>query len=374
MGNINLELFESKGNVLTEYKDNLLYMTTTRKTMTTRFNSPELKRDSYIYIKKFFKLPLRVDLMVKIDTPGLYVFFGNGHLNFGTPWSDNRRMDDIVEPNSKPRSFDNYIPMNEFVNISIIYDLKEMQILINGEERYYSKKEKYMKSSLFKEMNEDGFELKIACDKRTEVYIKTVSVREFEDTANIVHSDDLLTVKEQTKEIDEKEVIKHTFESCTLNLPVDIKAEVVKMDGFLKSLKPMKFKRQIEKHGNKITYVASDYGFSYGILPSYDTMHHELQWYILTNCKPEFWHRKADMMEETLNELAKKDLLLAQRMFDNLNECVGCSPCVVKTSYNFNGRKKIVCHGQMELKMKVSDFEDVREFINTINELLASSS
>ncbi|OPJ63785.1 hypothetical protein [Clostridium oryzae] len=97
---------------------------------------------------------MRIDLTVKIDSPAFYLFLGNGHINFGTPWSDNRRIDDIIEPNHKNRFFHNHIPMNEFVDISVIYDFKAMQIFISGEERFYSKKEKYMKSKLLKELNE----------------------------------------------------------------------------------------------------------------------------------------------------------------------------------------------------------------------------
>lgn len=82
------------------------------------------------------------------------------------------------------------------------------------------------------------------------------------------------------------------------------------------------------------------------------------------------WHRKADMMEETLEKLAETSPEFAVRMFSNLTECIACCPCIVKTLYKFNGKKKLACHGIMEFKMCVSDFEDVRTFINTINHLL----
>lgn len=57
----------------------------------------------------------------------------------------------------------------------------------------------------------------------------------------------------------------------------------------------------------------------------------------------------------------------------NLKECVGCclGGCAVKTQYELGGQKKGVCHGKMEFKMSVSDFADVRRFIETINKLLA---
>jgi hypothetical protein len=41
-------------------------------------------------------------------------------------------------------------------------------------------------------------------------------------------------------------------------------------------------------------------------------MYHSLQWYIITNSKPEFWHRKADMMVETLQKSAEFSLEYAK--------------------------------------------------------------
>jgi hypothetical protein len=45
-------------------------------------------------------------------------------MDFGTLWSDNRRIDDIIEPNHKPRFFYNHIPMNEFAE-KMFLNLKE---------------------------------------------------------------------------------------------------------------------------------------------------------------------------------------------------------------------------------------------------------
>ncbi|OPJ63786.1 hypothetical protein [Clostridium oryzae] len=114
----------------------------------------------------------------------------------------------------------------------------------------------------------------------------------------------------------------------------------------------MKFKRQIEKHGNKITYLASDYGFSYALRPSNDVLTHSLGWYIITSSKPQFSHRKDDMMEATLNKSAETSEEFAERMFCNLLECIACrKECAVRTLYEFKGKKKVVCHGLIEFKM-----------------------
>jgi hypothetical protein len=70
----------SKGHVVTETKDELLYITTTQR-LSTRFDKENMSVNSYVYLPEPYKLPLRIDLTIKIDSPGLYLFFGNGHLN-----------------------------------------------------------------------------------------------------------------------------------------------------------------------------------------------------------------------------------------------------------------------------------------------------
>jgi hypothetical protein len=368
--NVDLTHFLPKGQVICEYKDNMLYMTTKRAIPTQRFDAEHLSIDSYIYLPDKYKLPLRIDLEAKIDAPGLYILLGKGHINFGTLWSDNRRIDDIATPARKTIHYHNHMAMNEFTNISLSYDLKEMQIMISDEERYYSKKERYMKSPAFNEMNKDGFGLKIACDKLVNLYIKSMSITEYNDTCEIFHS-----WIELPATITKNEVIasgeKPTFEYCISHLPVHIQSDIVKIDEYLRSLRPLKFKRQIEKNGNKITYVASDYGFSYAIYLSDDIFDHSLQWYIITNGKPETWHRKADMMEETLNRLVHTAPDFAERMFFNLDDCVNCHKnCLAKTQYQLHDKHKTVCHGKLKFKMSSSGFEDVSAFIEEINQLV----
>jgi len=153
---VNLTLFLSKGQIFCEHKDNMLYVTTNHSIPTQRFDAEHLSINSYLYLPDKYKLPLRIDITAKNDAPGLYILLGKGHINFGTSWADNRRIDDIVDPARKTIYYHNHMNMNEFTDISLLYDLKEMQIMIGGEERYYSKKERYMKSPYLSEMNK-GF-------------------------------------------------------------------------------------------------------------------------------------------------------------------------------------------------------------------------
>ncbi len=371
--NIELDDFITKGQVECDYKDNLLYVKTKHSIPTQRFDAEHLSIDSYIYLPNKYKLPLRIDMTAKIDAPGFYILLGKGHINFGTLWSDNRRMDDIVAPTRKTMFYHNHITMNEYAEISIIYDLKEMQILINGEERYYSKKEKYMKSPALNEMNKEGFELKIACDKLVNLSIKSFSVTECENGFDILRNEDSLPAAIMKNETIEPGVAPN-LNKCISLLPAEIQSEIINIDDYLKSLRPLKFKRLLEKNGNKITYVASEYGVSYAIYLSNDMFDHSLQWYLITNGKPETWHRKSNRMEDTLDRLADKSQGFAKRMFNNLEDCVGCyHNCLAKTQYRFGNKSRTACHGKLKFKMSTAGFGEVRAFVDEINNLVRES-
>lgn len=361
--NIDLSLLKTCGKTHMEIREGVLRLTVNHANPLNHCK-PGIKCIHYAEIPGRYRLPLRIDVTAKIDVPSLYIMLGEGHAHFGVHF-DNRRLEDICEPQKKINLFNSHIPMNEFVTITLMYDLKEMQILINGDERYYAKKEKYMKSSLFKGMNDEGFPLKISCDKRTSLEIQTIRVIEYDDTAGIVHTID----PPEDKFV--PPTGKPTLESCLSRLPEGLRSVVADMDGWLRSLRPMKFKRLIDKNGEKITYVASEQGFSYALHISGHVMYHTLQWYILTQGKPDTWGRKADRMEDTLNHLAKTDAIFARRMFHNLHECVGGfgSGCLAKTLYSFAGEKIIACHGKMFFNMNLSEFDDVKRFIWAVNEI-----
>jgi hypothetical protein len=147
--------------------------------------------------------------------------------------------------------------------------------------------------------------------------------------------------------------------------------EIIETDGFLKSLRPMKFKRVIDKGGGKITYVASDFGVSYSVKMSGEQFLHNFWWYIIHKGKPETWHRKADHMEEALVEIAKNDMSLSERIFNAFKDCDHCygAGCLAKTIYTFDDKKRLTCHGRVNLGMCQEDFHDVREFFRCVNVL-----
>ncbi len=356
------------GAVELQARDEGFAFTATRR-IPSDFCREHLRVQHLVALPGVYRLPLRIDLSVCIDEPGFYVLLGDGHVNFGTPWNDNRRLDDIVEPRRNTFFFHNHMPMGRFVDIAVVYDLKYIQVLVDGEERYFSTKERYMKSKAFPERNAGGFTVALACDKGVHAQVRGLRVTEYEGSAPISHG-----APAQREAIKGNEVPgdKPSFESCIARLPEDLRAEVEAMDTWLRAMKPLKFRRQIETHGNKITYVAAGEGLSYAVYPSNDVLTHSLNWYIVTNGKPETWARKGDRMERTLSAIAHDDPALAARLFGNLWECVGCYPadhCLARTRYTFSGRAKISCHGRMRFAMNAGGFADARAFIAAVNGL-----
>ena len=360
--NIDLSMIKPHGQTCMEIKDDMILFSSPKE---HPLNACKDIRHYYIEAPARYRLPLQIDITVKADAPAIYILLGAGSIAFGNRAG---RIEDICGPYSgKKIHFHSNIPMNEFVHITITFNLKEMQILVNGEERHYSTTEKYMKTKAFSAMNQEGFPLKIACDNRVDVQIKQITVTEYGETDGII---------QHTASDDEPFKFyamtgKPTFESCVAELPDTLRAAVVDIDAWIKTLRPLKFKRQIDKNGVKITYIASEQGFSYQVYISDSVLEHKVWWYILTQGKPETWHRKADNMENTLNYLAQTDSNFAQRMFNNLYKCSGGfgSGCLGKTLYAFNGKKINSCHGKLNFNMNLSDFDDVKQFIGAVNDI-----
>jgi len=159
------------------------------------------------------------------------------------------------------------------------------------------------------------------------------------------------------------------FDDVLAKMPRELQNEITEMDAFIKSLRPLNFKRTIDKYGTKITYVSSEFGVSYAVKLEDENVKQLFWWYIIHKGKPETWHRKADYMEETLAEIAKSDIMLSERIFNALKDCNHCygAGCLAKTIYMFNGNKRLTCHGRVTLTMCQNDLSDVKEFFKHLN-------
>jgi len=331
-------------------------------------------------------------MTVKIDAPSLHIMLGNGHIALGRDSLNHIDFTDISgEGHTSGRKIRNYIPYNEFFTISIIFSFEYMQIKINDEIRYFSKKEKYMTSKLFPALNNEGLEIKINCDKRSELVIKDFTITEFDNDVPeiIAGAEDLLPYTPA-----EEHVEKHSFDFCISGLSKELQDEIRQTNEYIMSLKPLKLKRKIDGRGVfcNIVYI-SEYGFSYNIHTQRNMAAHTMGWILYNTHREQQKYggkRKRELTDKTLAKLAETSPEFAERMYNNLEECLGCAcrgvpktcnldGCIIckksfglcPTLITYNGKKMSACHGRMAFKMTPSDFADAREVIDTINDIVA---
>lgn len=346
--------FKCKGGAKMEKCGNDLWFTVD-KAPPQNYRCRNTTVHSYLEAEGSYRFPLRIDMSVSVDAPSFCVMFGDtGRLNFCSAWDDNRRIADISEPpvEGKPRFFANQMELNTPTEITVICNLKSMQILVNGEQRYYSIKEKYMKSPNFPGLNAAGFPLRLSCLKRTVVTVHSFVVTESETDFEIIKQEEM--PEPVLRNIPLLPGEKPGFDDMIANLPEEIRLKVMEMDGFLRSYKPMKFRRTLEKNGNKIYYNASKAGVSYTIYLSRELLTHTL--------------RVPNGFEAMLERLWAEDAAFADRVFSYLRDCVGCygPGCGARTPHTFQGKTKQSCHGRIDFKMKISEFDDVARLIRAI--------
>ena len=109
--NIPLESFTPHGKISISVENGELHMT------------GGVDRGAYIQIPGKYKLPFRIDMTAKMDSPALIMQIGEGYINLNTGGMDNRRMMSIVGGEAKPNihKFDNRVPLNEYFDVSVIY-------------------------------------------------------------------------------------------------------------------------------------------------------------------------------------------------------------------------------------------------------------
>lgn len=364
---IDLKSLEKVGSVIAYAEPEGLFLSASSQN--AYFHAFETPLTSYVKLPRRYRLPLQMDVTIHAAVPGFYIVLGSGHLSFGTR-QDNRSIGDIVNPDGKPHSFGNGIPLNQDVHIRVIYGLKFMQIIVDGETRYFSKKEKYMRAQNLADKNNAGFEIMLAPDKLAHILIKEISLVEYEmEAPAIPYENAILPAK-----LSNSKGVKADFSECISGLSKEIQAELVKLDDYLLSQKNLKIKRKIEgdHRGCKITYVSS-LGFSYSLLISEELLSHFFWWYMVSNYKyGQYMGRKNDLTNETLQLAESLSPEIAGRLAGYFNSCVGCvkGGCKGLTTYMFKNKKFNTCHGKMFLNMDMQTFHDIRFMFDTLQEVL----
>ena len=367
----NLDELTQHGHMEARIVDGALEAWTTRSVTPVSFNLiGDSFKKSYIALPGRYRLPFRLDMAARLDYPALFLFVGGGHVTFGSPWQDNRKIEDIHYPSGKPNqdhySYDGSLPFGEYTDISVTYGLGEMQILIGGEERFYSRKQAYMKPKANNPPPSGDLQIKLAVSKLSTLSIKSIAITEYDGDAPVARGSFELADPKAKYSAPPKP----TFEGAISSVPQPFRDEISEMDLFLKSLRPMKFRRTIERNGNRVSYVASDYGISYALNISGAESSQNLGWYFINAGNEKSFYQKSDRMEEALAGLSQSDPELAGRIFYALNDCIGCygPGCLAKKPYAHGGQKRLSCHGRVHLRMCLSDFADVRKFFRYLND------
>lgn len=139
--------------------------------------------NAYVFLTQKIHLPVKISFTINANNTGFHFLFGAGRITFNDDDNDGARMcNDIVNPSLKASRFNNnFVPKDKDTIIEIIYDYKFMQINVGGEERYFSTKEKYIKSKFTAGKNTEGFDIRFAIDQSEKVLIKQFSVTQYDE-------------------------------------------------------------------------------------------------------------------------------------------------------------------------------------------------
>ena len=359
--NISFDKFIPHGKVTVNIENDELHMT------------GGVDRGSYIEIPQKYKLPFRIDMTAKMDSPALILKIGDGYIHLNTSGMDNRRMMSIIGGEKKPNihKFDNHVSLNEYFNISVIYGKKSMQLIINGEERYFNQKDIYMKSPLTDTDFKDGFGLKLFCYKRTEVYIKSLVVTEYADEPEF----ESLPKRDFIYNTSITKVEKPTLEDCIKGLSPELIDCIVDMDEHLRALK---FRRLIEGSypESRITYTKPKVTLWKMSISSHLMTHWTMAMVGIYvdgsgKCEEKFNTLLLRKLEEYSPDLAE-DIFLRMSQSHYCNKDYGgdraCGGCGWQ-SFNiteYKGTKKNNCAHFIQYKMIPADFDDVKKVLDVI--------
>lgn len=355
---------------------------TANAAINTEFVYSDTPIKSFAALPGKFKLPFRIDMTIKIDSPALYLIIGKGHISFNKGM-DNRSVTDILGNDYKPNSheYNYFIPIGEYVDISVTYGYKAMWIIINNECRCISKKDPYIKALKMNSIPEEwsgGFNIGIAGDKRTQLTLKSIDITEYENEEPIAPGG-TITIKPPEAGLTTSE--KSTVEECIQGLTPDLQKEILRTDEYLLNdmKKSMKFKRQIDGGypNSRITYV-SPLGISYKIFITDFLVSHDIGWVDYNTKREQEKYggiKKADYTVETLKKLAETSLEFSNEIFSRMKECVDCvgnGGCMHTKSYEHDGKRKSSCGGRIHFKMFPSDFGDLRKVLCAIDDVIIS--
>ena len=340
----------------------LLTMENGELRMTTLVEGLSKKHQNYVYIVDKFKLPFRIDMTVKTNSTAFKIKTGKGHILFMGSFNRGgfgiRRADILTgKEETTKNDYDRILPIDEYVDLSVIYGSKTMWVEFNGQPGYYTGKAPYITALKNNDMKEyeNGLDFAIVCGENVVLKIKSLKITEYENDEPAIH-EEIANMPELS-----------AFEWYLKSLPHEIRGEAVKTDAYLMNdMKTiLQFKKSIDKDG-KLTYE-SPCGFRYSMNRYGINESHGISWdklgsvlYKLAETSPDFAN----------NMFANINGHVSSRGGDKCNQCTAIS-CANMKSIEFDGKTRRACGGTMQFKWLPSEFENVRKVVAAVSVIVS---
>ncbi|MCL2187935.1 MAG: hypothetical protein FWB87_04140 [Defluviitaleaceae bacterium] len=316
------------------------------------------KARHHMLVPNTYTLPFRIDMTVKTEfsrtnqiTSQMSLYIGEGKLYFN---GGHTSCTDIVTKAKASVFGDNRfasmvryngIPDKDFVEISAYFTRDMMWVTVDGEICYASNKLDYLTAP-----QENGINISLCGGTDTKLTLRCFSVTEYENDAPA------------TPEALQSLPILSDFDMFINGIPPRVQDAVRDMDKFLlNEMKPLKFKRGIDKYGH-LQYKASC-GLLYEMREFGVSNFHMLNWLNAA---------KSQNNVKIINHIAKTAPDLAERIFANLHECnPHARDCKRRMFAEFNGKSKSVCEGKIKFNMETLAFMDIKAFVKAVLEFLS---
>jgi len=328
------------------------------------------KSRHHVNVPDKYKLPFRIDMTVKAKfvrtnqiASQLSLYIGDGRLYFN---GGHTSCTEILAPSKSSVFGDNElasmvkynsIPSKDYVHISAIFGSKMMWVTVDDVCCYASDKMPYLdllQNDAVPDKYKNGVDISICGGTDTKLTIKSFEVIEFEDDEPKI-PDELTSLPELSE-----------FDLFVQGLPSGVHDEMYRMDSYmLNDMKSsLKFKRSIDKHGH-LEYKSSC-GFIFQIREFGVGNYITTTWVNST--------KKMDLFGSIYAKLAEKSPEYAEAVFSRTQICDpqhdGARDCDRRVTIEFNGKSRRVCAGKSHFDMSPSGFEDVRNMVAALNEVV----
>ena len=321
------------------------------------------KNGTRIRIPDKLNLPFRIDVTMKTNSSDFSFIVGKGGVAFSgfiNQSGGGIRRTDIVTGKSESvkHEFGNDVPLDEYMNLSVIYGNKITWIELNDVVCYPSAKTPYVKllqDNALSNGFSDGFGFAIGCGKNVELMIKSLSITQYEHDEFELP----LCLTNFTEP--------SSFDWFIKSLPHYLHNETIMIDKFLlhDMKKSMRFTRSTDKYGNvsynspcnfqvKLRKYTSDSGVN---IDEHGSGAIQTNW-------------NADRIPDVLRELEKLSTEFADKTFSRMQVCNTPSCKAGNSTIVYNNETKKTCGGNMKFIWQASEFEDMRKIVTAVCEIL----